>query len=423
MNLTRGTTLGKRGRAGALCLAFFAALFNQGCDPKPEPAATQAEVHQLVAGANEFAMALFRPLARNPENMVFSPYGIHEALALAGGGANGATAQEFRTLLRTTLPEGRAFQAYRALDTQLETSAGWAKRGTPTTVRLANALWVDRILDLKKDFRAKAQAGFRATVETVDFEAAPQEAMRRINEAVSRGTEGNIPVILTELPRLTRVVLTNAVYVKGGWDLTFEESRTLPGPFTPLQGGKATTPLMHGCAAYSWATVDGCQALGMDFKEGPLRMVVLLPERAHFKAFEEELTAERLWKILGSLRSNGDEFLVDVTMPKFKFEMDSPVKDAIQSLGLSQAFTPGADFSRLSGRPLMIDKFVHRATITVNEKGAEAAAVTSMPGVELSDPDSAKPKIIPFKADHPFVFLIQDRESGVILFMGHYMHP
>lgn len=404
-------------------IGILAALLCLGCEPAAQPPAQPAEVKQLAADSNRFALNLYRDLARTSDNLVFSPYGIFEALAMTSAGASGTTAQEFRTLLHATLPEDRLFRAAATLDEQLKTMPGWPKMKTPSTFRVSNGLWIDQGWPVAPTFRKISQTDFQAAIENLDFRGAPQEALRRINTWTAQATDGRIPTILDRVDPSTRVVLTNAVHFKGGWAIEFQERNTKPGPFSPLEGVKVEAPLMHGGGMFDYADTEGCQTLAMDFLEGPFRMLILLPERKRFQAFEEELTPERLGRITEALRARHGDCIVNVTLPRFKFDTSPDVQKALRSLGLNSALTDSADFSRMSSHPLKIDEILHKAFVSVDEKGAEAAAVTAI-GIELMDADDeGKPKIVEFKADHPFVFLIQDRSSGAILFMGRYLHP
>lgn len=416
-------TRGPRFSCGKGIWALLGAFLILGCEPAPQPPVHPAEVKQFAADANRFALDLFRDLARTPDNLVFSPYGLYEALAMTNAGASGQTAHEFRTLLHATLSEDRLCRAAATLDEQLRTMPDWPKMKTPSSFRVSNGLWIDRGWPVAPSFRKTMESGFQAAVENLDFKGAPQEALGRINGWTARATEGRIPTILERVEPYTRVVLTNAVHFKGGWAIEFLEQNTRPGPFYPLEGRKAETPLMHGGGMFDYAETEGCQTLALDFLEGPFRMLVLLPERKRFRAFEEGLTPERLGRITEALRKGHGDCLVKVTLPRFRLETSPAVQKSLQSLGLKTAFTDAADFSRMSKHPLKIDEILHKAFVSVDEKGAEAAAVTAVVGTDLCAEDTGKPKVVEFKADHPFVFLIQDGSSGAILFMGRYLHP
>jgi len=404
-------------------IGILAALCFLGCEPTIQPPAQSSEVKQLAADSNHFAMSLFRELARTSDNLVFSPYGLYEALAITSAGASGTTALEFRTVMHATLPEDRLFRAAATLDEQLKTMPGWPKMKTPSCFRGCNGLWIDKGWPVAPTFRKVFQTEFQATIDTLDFKGEPQEALRRVNEWSTKATEGRIPKIMEKVTPNTRVVLSNAVYFKGGWAIEFQEWNTKPGPFSPLEGQKIEAPLMHGSGMFDYANTEGCQTLAMDFLEGPFRMLILLPERMRFRAFEEELTPERLGRITESLRSHHGDCIVNVTLPRFKFETSPALQKSLKSLGLNSAFTDFADFSRMSNHLIKIDEVIQKAFVSVDEKGAEAAAVTLVTGVELCEEDTAKPKIANFTANHPFIFLIQDRSSGAILFMGRYLHP
>lgn len=404
-------------------IGSLAVLLMLGCEPEPKPHANPAEVKQLAADSNRFALSLYRELVRSSDNMVFSPYGLYEALTLTSAGASGTTVQELRSLLHTTLREDRLLRTAATLDDQLKTMPGWPRMEPPSTFRVSNSLWIAQGWPVTKAFRKKAHNDFQAAVENLDFTGAPRSALQRINEWTAKATEGRIPAILEQIRPDTRMVLCNTVYFKGGWTIEFLEQNTKVGPFLPLEGPKTEALLMHVEGMFDYADTEGCQALAMDFQEGPFRMLVLLPERTRFRVFEDGLNPERLQRIIDALHAQHGDCLVNVTLPRFKFKTGPEVQKALQSLGLKSAFSDAADFSRMSKRSIKIDEIRHDAFVSADEKGAEAAAISLATSVLLGEEDTGQPKVVNFTADHPFVFLIQDRSSGAILFLGRYLHP
>lgn len=400
--------------------ALLGALLMMGCEPVPRPPAHAEEVHQVAAGSNRFALDLYRQLSKAPGNLVFSPYGIHRSLAMASTGAVGRTHQELRTVLHAELPEAQFLHALSTLDEQLTVHS----RGpnSPSAFRSISGMWVDQGFPILGAFSKTLQIEFRVHPEALDLNQR-QQALQRINGWAAEATKGCMPQILDQLPGSTRMVLANAVHFMGTWASHFPPHATRPGAFIRLDGSRYETALMHQTSQLDFTVVENCKALAMDFRNGPFRMVFMLPERHGFATFENGLTLERLARILEGLKASHNGQLVKVTLPRFKFDLPIPVQDSVKTLGLQSAFLDSAEFSRLSPRPLRLDQVAHRALVDVDEEGAVAFSATSVivrgVGMDLLE----KQKLVHFRADHPFLFMIQDRSSGAILFMGRVLSP
>jgi serpin B len=218
-----------------------------------------------------------------------------------------------------------------------------------------------------------------------------------------------------DIDNMTKMVLTNAIYFKGDWARTFDEKATRDGQFAVSAEKKVAVPMMSRTAEFPCAQAEGLQVLEMPYKGEELAMVVLLPDRkSSLEALEAKLTAENLDGWLKPLRSQN----VAVSLPKFKLEWRLDLKETLQGMGMTDAFGPGkADFSAMDGtRELYISKVIHKAFVAVDEKGTEAAAATAVVMRDWGLP----PRFI---IDRPFVFLIRDRKTGSILFLGRVVDP
>ena len=328
---------------------------------------------------------------------------------------------------------------------------------------VANAVWGDRSFPFDDAYVATVDETFRTGgVFTVDFAGDHENARGEINSWIEEQTGGLIPDMLgpRSVSPLTRLVLTNAVYFLGHWSEPFDEGSTLPIPFQLADGDSVEFPVMYGLkhgARYgavnadgSWfATPDevrrdgadedsrypddqGFQILEMTYKGEELSMMFILPRTTDGLAqLNELLTAGRLdeWIDETSRRD------VRVTIPKFDSEGSYSLAETLRQLGMERAFAAepqplGADFSGMTvsqdtQNQLYLQDVIHRARISVHERGTEAVAAT----VVVAEPNAAAPpvEIVPFtpdfKADRPFVYLIRDRESGAILFLGSMQNP
>ncbi|GAI76663.1 unnamed protein product, partial [marine sediment metagenome] len=254
----------------------------------------------------------------------------------------------------------------------------------------------------------------------VDFAGATETARKTINAWVEKKTKDKIKELLKPgvLNRLTRLVLTNAIYFKGNWDSQFEKARTQPAPFTLTDGKKVNVPMMNQTEKFKYTEAESFQALELPYVDNELSMVILLPKETDgLSDFEKTLTAGNLSEWLGKLRKRK----VIVSVPKFRMTSQFSLAAVLKSMGMTDAFVPdAADFSGMNGkRDLFISAVIHKAYVEVNEEGTEAAAATGVVIGVTSMP--ARPPV--FRADHPFLFLIRDNRTGSILFIGRVMNP
>ncbi|HNJ81961.1 MAG TPA: serpin family protein, partial [Methanoregulaceae archaeon] len=222
----------------------------------------------------------------------------------------------------------------------------------------------------------------------------------------------------------TRLVITNAIYFKGTWVKQFNESTTTEEDFLTGDGTIVRVPMMQRTdkdAIYRYGETGTLQVLGMPYESGSgrqLSMLVLLPKSGNLATFEQSLDVTGLSELQQNLSSQR----VNVSFPKFSMETKYSLPGALSAMGMPTAFTPDADFSGMDGkRDLFIDDVIHQAFVEVDEEGTEAAAATAvvirMTSLHLEEP------VPVFRADHPFIILIQDDETGNILFMGRVMDP
>jgi serpin B len=215
---------------------------------------------------------------------------------------------------------------------------------------------------------------------------------------------------------VTRLVLTNAIYFNAAWAEPFEPDQTAGGTFYLLDGSEVTMPMMKQTESFGYAEGEGYQAVELPYEGGELAMVILLPEASGFEPFEDSLDAERVDGIVKGLARRQ----VALTMPKFTFDSSFELKETLAGMGMPDAFNEAADFSGMDGTHwLVIKEVLHKAFVSVDEAGTEAAAATAVV-VELKGLPSPP---IEVTVDHPFVFLIRDIETDAILFVGRVVNP
>lgn len=213
-------------------------------------------------------------------------------------------------------------------------------------------------------------------------------------------------------------MLTNAVYFNAAWQHPFVQANTADGPFYRLDGQQATVPMMHQVQSFGYADGPGYQLVDLPYDGGELSMAILLPAEGQFEAFEGGLSAEQVTAMLAQLEGRR----VRLTMPKFEVRVEFSLGDTLAAMGMPTAFSDDADFSGMTGTPdLFISAVVHQAFVAVDEAGTEAAAATAVIMEKLSMPVEEPP--VEVTVDRPFLFLIRDRETGTILFLGRVLDP
>lgn len=418
------------GAAPALLLALFVGLSPLGaCGPagsEPTPAgrmAPEAGAADLAALARDnkaFAFDLYQALRTESQgNLIYSPYSVSLALAMIYAGARGETERQMADTLHYGLPQERLHAAMNALDQDLAGRGEDARGidGQGFRLNVANALWGQEDYRFLSEFLSLLAADYGAEMRRLDF-AKTERARRTINDWVEKQTEGRIEELVPPggLDATTRLVLTNAVYFNAAWATPFDPRMTRDRAFHRLDGSVVMASAMGQVSSLAYAEGEGYQAVELPYDGGEISMVVLLPTLGQFKAFEGSLDAARVEAILQDLvRRN-----VALAMPRFGFESEFHVEEALAAMGTPLAFTLQADFSGMTASgELFVDTVIHRAVVSVGEKGTEAAAATA--GVM---PPSAIPEdLVTVTVDRPFLFLILDLPTGTLLFVGRVMDP
>ena len=381
---------------------------------------TPAEA-DVVAGNTRFALDLYARMRGGDGNLFFSPYSISTALAMTSAGARGGTAAQMAATLHLPPDPSRAHAGFGALVDRV--NGGGRPEPGPDTLVTANALWLKAGEAFLPEFLGTVTTRYKAGLRSLDFAADPEAARETINGWVAKQTLDKIRDLIgpSVLGRDTSVVLTNAIYFKGAWQSPFREARTRKDATFHATGGRdLTAPMMAQTGTFPYLDGGTFQALELPYHGGGRSMVVLLPKQADgLGALEAALTGENLAGWVKGLSQRR----VDVELPRFKLSEGFELREALSAMGMSDAFDPArADFSGMTGRrDLTISAVIHKSFVDVNEAGTEAAAATA--AVMSRAISAIEPKPVVFHADHPFVVLIRDRETGSVLFLGRVTEP
>lgn len=376
----------------------------------PLTAAAQAEdVLKRGTGAeasgSSFTFGLFQDIAAYDESdIVFiSPLSASIALSMTAAGAEGATQEE---MLRTLGFEGLSVKDLNACNRGIIDLLSSDPEGVELNV--ANSLWVSDRFTLKSLYIRTAGSEYSARVSNLDFSDPASPSV--INRWCAENTAGRIDKMIENIDPATQMYLLNALYFKGMWTTPFDAANTRKDIF---HGNRRDSEVefMHRTASFPYYIGPEGALLELPYGEGSFVMDIFLPaEGVSAEEFASGLDGEALSTLTGLLQSDR----IKVTLPKFKAEYETSLNATLQRLGMRDAFTPSADFSGMSKEPLMISEVKQKTFIEVNEEGSEAAAVTSVAVMRTS----LAPEPLEFRVDRPFVFLIRERTSGTVLFMG-----
>ena len=372
------------------------------------PVATPDDVAAVARANAAFALDIFRELADDSsENVVIGPHSISTALSMVWAGARGATAVEMADVLHFDRPQDEVTPLLNALDLAL----GSRNAAGAVDLRFANQLFAQPGLTLADAYLTTLTRDFGAPVAELDF-GDPEAARQIINKWAADRTDGRIDELFPPgtITPANVLVLVNAISMDAAWKYLFDPALTSEQPFHRLDGATVLVPTMHFNLYMPLFVDDDLQAVELPYGKGDLSMVVILPD--HLDSFMRDLSPESLDAVFDAITEQG----IHLSLPKFSFGYDAALDTTLQDLGMRSAYDGSADFSGMTGAPgLSLDTVQHEAFIEVDEEGTEAHAATGA-GMFVSHGPT-------ITIDRPFLFVIRDRPTGAILFMGRVNDP
>lgn len=363
---------------------------------------------EIVKKNNAFALNLYRQLS-GMESKVVSPMSITYLMGMLANGADGNTQQE---ILKAIGCEGLNVQELNALYHGLMQSAG--RLDKKTIVNIANYVAVNKQNHLNFDFGKMVSDTYQARVESLDFSSSKSTA--KINDWCKAHTDGMIPKIIDQIDPSAISYIMNAIYFNGTWQEKFDAKNTKQENFHGYTRDIQKVSMMHQVEKFYYTENNTFKAVDLPYGNGIYRMTVLLPNEG--KSIDDMMKGMKVDK-LEEINSQMEKCMVNLKLPKFTTEMELPLNSIISNLGAPSIFLPGkANFNHFANGNFFVSKMLQKAKIEVNEQGTKAAAVTA--AIMLTSMAPMEMRNVEFHADHPFVYLITDTNSGAILFMGQF---
>ena len=388
---------------------------------KTEPAEFKAitlteKQKQLTTASNAFGFEFFKKvneISSSDANLMVSPLSVSMALGMTRNGAAGTTLEAMtNTLGFAGIGDSTINQSYKYI---IETFTGLDPK---VNLQIANSIWYDNHFSAEANFVATNQSYFDAEVSKLDFSSATAPDL--INAWVNEKTNQLIPKIIDKIPAEAVMYLVNAVYFKGKWKYQFEKDKTVQKPFYLPDGSTIQASAMNQHETLLYYKGSIFQAITLPYGQGNYGMTVLLPEAGKTVTDVIALLSQENWN---TWNTQFGEFDVQLQIPKFKYVYEEKhMKPVLSAMGMGIAFdSDNADFTRInSGGGLYISDVKHKTFISTDEEGTEAAAVTSVEvGVTSVGPELTKYVTI----DRPFIYFIQEKATGTILFIGTVMNP
>lgn len=429
MNRHRVVTEGVRRIIGTCALAVTG-LVSVACGDAPRGrearamSSATADLTPVIDGQNRFALNLYREIAKHEGNLFFAPFSVYSTLALAYAGASDDTAAELGSALAVTGDDALFHRQLGALIRDLD-----GDHGRGYTLRIASGMFGDRDAKFSPEFVELGTREYGAGIEAVDF-AQPERARQRINSWVDERTHGDIAELVPQgsISPLTLLVAANAMRFSAHWAERFAAEHTRDAPFRTTSGETVAVPTMNHkfdgtiengtlVPHVDCGEEPGLRVAELSYEDDEVGMAILLPTNDEpLRDVEVALDVERVSSLLSGMHECGG---LEIALPRFDFRTELSLTESLKALGIDRAFDAAlAEFTKLEQAPraVYLSDVLHEAHVHVDERGTDASGASGSAFVITDLPT-------PFRVDRDFVFLIRDRLTGAILFMGRVSDP
>nr|XP_028572695.1 alpha-1-antiproteinase-like [Podarcis muralis] len=394
----------------AICLCLILASLSNGHHQGPDEQ-NSTQLTAIYPNIGRFAIK-FISLASSASpdaNIFFSPISIASAFSILSLGAKSATRTQILEGLCFNLTEIPEKEIHRALHNDISVLT---RSDSGYQLELGDALFLREGLEALPTFLDDVKAFYAAEVLPTKFQE-PKEAEKQINDYIEKKTHGKISEVVKGLDPATSLAVANYIFFKGAWEKPFDPAHTKERDFFVNEHTTVKVPMMHRLGWF-WHYYDAelhCQVLRMDYK-GSATTFFILPDSGKLKQVEEAFSLDTWTKWAVKLhRSTASVFL-----PKFNISASYELKETLSKMGITDVFSDQADLTGITGQPLKVEKATHKAVLTMDEKGSEAAAVTVIEAIPMSLPPT-------LEFNMPFFVLMYERQTNYTLFVGKIVNP
>ncbi len=365
-----------------------------------------------ITELNQAGIELFQHLAKNnPQHNVFiSPYSISNSLAMVYNGARVNTKEQIQNTLHFNKNLNSNNQLFKNINDVV------LKRSSENDLLLSNAIWIEESYQIENTFSSVVTDCFKANAKSIAVKSEKDQikSSEQINAWVKQNTQSKIDNIISPkaLDEDSRLVLTNAIYFKGTWEYIFEKNATRSNYFSSIDGGKSEQNFMNRQGQFAFFEEENYKVIEMPYANNEFSFIAILPSNVNnISNLETSLNANSLNLVLNQL----NKIKVSVSIPKFSNMFNIELKDSYIKLGMPTPFSNKANFTGINERnELKIDQIYHQSYFKIDEEGSEAAGATAV----VISTKSATINTNKFIANKPFIYLIKENKTGLILFIG-----
>jgi len=368
----------------------------------------------LIKANNDFSFKIYNATKPDLKNFFISPFSLNIALSIANEGAKNTTRKEIDKLLSIQNIDNRA-ESYSTLISRVTSQINFENKAG-NQLYLANSMWINKDLKLNKTFQKTIENNYSSEIFRFNKKSL-STTNKELSDWVSQKTQNKIKNI-TGINKDTKLTIINAIYFMGEWNIPFKKEKTKEKKFHTIQKEEIDVDFMNNNALYNYYEDNEIQCVYLPYKQDQFKMIVILPKEMYgLNEIEKKLNPEYLSNIEKSnLRRE-----VQLSFPKFKIESELFPIESIEKMGYTEMFSNKADFSNMSDDFIKIGNITHKTFIEIDETKTEAAAITEIGMVGNGTLRKTKPTIKIFNADHPFIFLIVEKKTDAILFIGRFV--